>query len=121
MKQLVIAGAALLLVSTSVQAADTLNAEAVKRLIAGNTAHGLTPSGATPKIYFAADGKLVRQDGSTVREGTWHVKDDGTQCVEGTPGGCAMIVRNDDGTHDRVNADGKKLLRWTSVTPGKGF
>lgn len=61
MKQTVIAVAAYLLVSTSVQAAETLNADAVKKLISGNTAHGLAPNGATPKIYFSADGKLVYQ------------------------------------------------------------
>lgn len=121
MKQALIAVAGFLLVSASVQAAETLNADAVKKLISGNTAHGLAPNGKTPKIYFSTDGKLYRQDGDTVREGTWHVKDDGMQCVEGTPGGCARIVRNDDGSHDRVNADGKTLLKWTSVTPGKGF
>jgi len=121
MKKFLLATAGVMMLSSTAYAGEPLDANAVKKLISGNTAHGLAPNGMTPKIYFAADGKLIRQDGNKTREGTWQVKDDGMQCVEGTPGGCARIVRNDDGTYARVNADGKKLLTWTKIVNGKDF
>lgn len=116
---LVLAGAAFF--SASVHAAETLNAEGVKQLLTGNTVHGLAPNGNTQKNYFAPDGKTLRQVGGKILEGTWSVNDDGTQCVEGMPGGCAKIVRNDDGTYDRVTSDGGVRLKWTSVVNGKDF
>lgn len=121
MKVTVLALAGLMLFSATVQAAETLNAEAVKKLITGNTVHGQNASGGVQKNYFAPDGKTYRQTGGKILEGTWRVNDDGTQCVDGMPGGCANIVRNDDGTYDRVNAGGTVLLKWTSVVNGKDF
>lgn len=88
--------AGFVLFSASVQAAETLDAEGVKKLITGNTVHGLAPNGNTQKNYFSPDGKTYRQVGGKILEGTWRVNDDGTQCVEVMPGGCAKIVRNDD-------------------------
>jgi len=113
--------AGLVIVSASVQATETLNAEAVKKLITGNTVHGLAPNGNTQKNYFAPDGKTYRQVGGKILEGTWQVNDDGTQCVDGMPGGCAKIVRNDDGTYDRVTTKGGVRLKWTTVVNGKDF
>ena len=51
------------------------------------------------------------------------MNDDGTQCVEGLPIPvvCAKIVRNDDGTYDRVAADGSIPLKWTAIVKGKDF
>jgi hypothetical protein len=107
MKKTLFAMTCLFLFSAWAHAAETLDADAVRKLISGNTVHGLTADGRTPKIHFAADGTAIRkeEDGDT-REGKWQVKDDGTQCVIGLPGGCAKVVRNDDGTHSRVLPDG---------------
>lgn len=121
MKTIALAFAALAIFSTSVQAAETLDAEGVKKLLTGNTVHGLAPNGKTQKNYFAPDGKTARQVGGKILEGTWHVNDDGTQCVEGMPGGCAKIIRNDDGTYDRVSSEGGVRLKWTAVVNGKDF
>ena len=121
MKTTTLVFVALVIFSTSVQAAETLDAEGVKKLITGNTVHGLAPNGNTQKNYFAPDGKTHRQVGGKILEGTWRVNDDGTQCIEGMPGGCAKIVRNDDGTYDRVTTDGGVRLKWTAVVNGKDF
>ncbi len=102
-------------------AAETLDAAAVRKLITGNTANGVAPNGATMKNYFSSDGKLYRYMNGDIFEGTWSVKDDGSQCVEGLPGGCATIVKNDDGSYDRVLPDGKARLKWTSFANGKDF
>lgn len=121
MKTTTLALAGFVFFSASAHAAETLDAEAVKKLITGNTAHGLTPNGGTPKNYFSPDGKLYRHASGKISEGTWRVNDDGTQCVEGLPGGCTKIARNDDGTYDRVAADGSVLLKWTTIVKGKDF
>lgn len=121
MKLLAIACAFFLLASTVAHAEKTLNADEIKKLITGNTVLGMAPNGMTQKNYFSPDGKTIRQVGDKLIEGTWSVKDDGSQCVTGMPGGCAQIVSNEDGTYDRVGADGGIRLKWTSVTPGKGF
>jgi len=121
MKKVAFAVASVVLLSSWVHAAATLDADAVRKLITGNTAHGLKNDGSTVKNYFSPDGKLVRQDGGTILEGSWSVKDNGTQCVEGLPGGCATIVHNDDGSYDRVLPNGKVPLKWTTFTNGKDF
>ena len=113
--------AGLMLSAASVYAAETLDAEGVKKLITGNTVHGLAPNGNKQKSYFSPDGKTYRQVGGQILEGTWSVNADGTQCVDGMPGGCATIVRNDDGTYDRVTASGGIRLKWTSIVNGKDF
>ncbi|MBT9613212.1 MAG: hypothetical protein IV108_08100 [Burkholderiales bacterium] len=121
MKTITFAFAGLVLFSTWAHAGETLDAEAVKKLITGNTVDGLAPNGNTQKNYFSPDGKTIRQVGDKLIEGTWSIKEDGTQCVTGMPGGCAKIVSNGDGTYDRIAAEGKVLLRWVAVTKGKGF
>jgi len=121
MKAIVLAVAGLTLVASTVQAAETLDAATVKQLITGKTAHGLIPSGGKPKNYFSPDGKLYRFIGGKVLEGTWRVHDDGTQCVDGLSGGCARIVRNDDGTYSRVLANGKVSLKWLKFVDGRDF
>jgi hypothetical protein len=122
MKKVILTLTGFMLLSTWAHAAETLDADAVRKLISGNTVHGLTADGRTPKIHFAADGTAIRkeEDGDT-REGKWQVKDDGTQCVIGLPGGCAKVVRNDDGTHSRVLPDGNVPLKWTMIVNGKDF
>ena len=121
MKKIAFAFAGLVLLSTWAHAAVTLDAAAVRKLVTGNTANGVAPNGATMKNYFAPDGKLVRQMGDKITEGSWTVNDDGSQCVAGVPGGCATIVKNDDGSYDRVLPDGKVPLKWTSFANGKDF
>lgn len=121
MKNITFAFAGLMLFSSWAYAGETLDADAVKKLITGNTVHGLGPTGGIQKNYFAPDGKTIRQIGEKIIEGTWSVKDDGTQCVNGMPGGCAKIVRNDDGTHDRVVEGGGVRLKWRAVVNGKDF
>jgi len=121
MKKIAFAFVSCVLFSTWVHAVETLDASAVRKLITGNTANGMTPNGATMKNYFSPDGSLVRQMGDKIMQGTWSVNDDGTQCVTGVPGGCAKIVRNDDGTYDRVTDGAGIRLRWTSIVNGKDF
>ena len=117
MKSMIWAVAAVLF-STSVYAAETLDAEAVKKLITGNT---VVAKGGAQKNYFAPDGKTYRQVGGKIVEGTWRVEADGSQCVEGMPGGCAKIARNDDGTYSRLTPEGEVILKWTAVVDGKDF
>lgn len=121
MKKIAFAFAGVVLFSTWAHAAETLDAGAVRKLITGNTALGMAPNGSTMKNYFSPDGNLIRQLGDKTVEGTWKVNDDGSQCVEGVPGGCATIVRNDDGTYDRVQPNGTSRLKWTSFVNGKDF
>ena len=121
MKKIVFIFAGWALLSTGVYGAETLDMDAVKKLLTGNTVHGVAPNGNTQKNYFAPDGKTYRQVGGKILEGTWHVNDDGTQCVENMSGGCAKIVRNDDGSYDRVGAEGGTRLKWTAVVNGKDF
>lgn len=121
MKKIACACAGIVLFAPWAYAADTLDADAVRKLISGNTANGMRNDGSTMKNYFSPDGKLVRQDGDKILEGTWSVRDDGSQCVDGVPGGCAKIVRNDDGTYGRVLPNGKVPLKWTSFVNGKDF
>jgi hypothetical protein len=110
----------LCMISIGAHAVETLDADAVRKLISGNTAHSVSPAGAF-KNYFSPDGKAVRHTGSAVAEGSWTVSDDGTHCLEGLPGGCAKIVRNDDGTYDRLAGGGKVLVKWTAVVKGRDF
>jgi len=121
MKTSTLAVAGFVFFCASAQAAETLDAEGVTKLITGNTVHGLAPNGNTQKNYFSPDGKTYRQVGGKILEGTWRVNDDGAQCVDGMPGGCAKIVRNGDGTYDRVTADGSVRLKWTAVVDGRDF
>lgn len=119
--QKITAVAGLLMMSAFAQAGETLDADAVRKLITGNTVHGLSPTGVTQKNYFGPDGKTIRQTGDKIVEGSWSVNDDGTQCVKGMPGGCAKIVDNGNGTYDRVTDTDGIRLRWTSVVKGKDF
>lgn len=123
MKKTVLALAGLMLVSASSQAAETLDAGAVRALLTDKTVAGVRVSdGATLKNYFSPDGKVYRFENGQVAEGTWKVNDDGTQCVDGIAGGCARIVSNGDGTYDRNHASsGKTLLKWNSFVNGKDF
>lgn len=121
MKRIAYVCAGVVLVSSWAHAAETLDADAVRTLIAGNTAHAMRNDGSLLKNYFSPDGKLVRQEGDQISEGTWSVKDDGMHCVDGLPGGCARIVRNDDGTHDRVRPNGKVGVKWTAFVKGRDF
>lgn len=120
MKSITIAITGLILASATAYAGETLNAAAVKNLVSGNTAVGETDTGTKMMNYFSPDGTLHRKMGKKMMEGTWEVKDDGTQCIEGVPGGCATIVKNDDGTYDRMQ-DGVSRLKWTEFKSGKAF
>lgn len=123
MKTTVLALAGLILVSASSQAAETLDAGAVRSLITDKTVTGVRVSdGVTLKNYFSPDGKVYRLENGQVAEGTWKVEDDGRQCVDGIAGGCARIVSNGDGTYDRNHAiSGKTLLKWNGFANGKDF
>jgi len=122
MKITAFAFASLFLVSTWAHAGETLSADAVKKLLTGKTAHALgAVSGATPKNYFAPDGKLYRSMNNKLLEGTWYVEADGTHCVKGMPGGCAKVVNNGDGTYDRVTENGEVYARYLTIVDGKDF
>lgn len=120
-KFVMLAIAGLALCSASAYAADTLSAEEVRKLLAGHTAYALSATGNSPQNYFAPDGKLYRKMGDKLSEGGWEVKDDGTHCILGLPGGCAKVVRNADGTHDRVLENGEIYARWEKIVKGKDF
>lgn len=123
MKKTLFLFSALMLSSSLVQAGETLDAAAVKALITDKTVTGTrTKDGATLKNYFAPDGKVYRFENGEVAEGSWQVKDNGLQCVEGIPGGCANIVNNGDGTYNRNHGrSGQTLLIWTSFANGRDF
>lgn len=121
MKTVTLVFASLMLFSAWAHAEDALDADAVKKLITGNTVDGLATNGNTQQNYFAPDGTTIRKVGDKLIEGTWSVKNDGMQCVTGMPGGCAKIINNGDGTYDRIAPNGQVLLRWVAVTKGKGF
>lgn len=112
--------ACLVLSSGAALAGETLDAAAVKKLITGNTVLAQRGNGSTVKNYFSPDGKLIRLENGATSEGTWQVKDDGTHCVEGMPGGCARIVNNNDGTYDRVQQWGPPVT-FKSIVSGKDF
>lgn len=120
MKARTLVFASLGMVCSGAQAAETLDADAVRKLISGNTVHSVSPAGAF-KNYFAPDGKAVRHTGSAVAEGTWTVSDDGTHCLDGLPGGCAKIVRKDDGSYERIAGGGRVLVAWKAIVKGKDF
>lgn len=111
---------ALIICCGSALAGETLDAAAVKKLLTGNTAHVQRGDGTTLKNYFSPDGKLIRYENGATSEGTWQVKDDGTHCVDGLPGGCGRIVKNSDGSYDRVQAWGRPVT-FSAVVNGKDF
>lgn len=114
--------ASLILISAGAHAAETLSADAVKKLLTGKTADALgAVSGGTPKTYFAPDGKLYRAINNKRLEGTWYVEADGTHCIQGMPGGCAKIVRNEDGTYDRIKENGEIYSKYLEIVDGKDF
>jgi len=109
-----------LVASSHTMAAGTLSGEEVKKLIVGNTAHGVAPSGKPMKNYFDPSGTLVRSVGGKVIEGSYSISDDGTQCIKvGKADTCAKIANNGDGTYHRVDGEGKVLLKWEKIVPGK--
>ena len=110
MKKITLAMAAIVGFSTWAQAAEPLDADAVKKLITDKTVHNQTPRGFVA-TYFAADGKAYRSG----EEGTWLVKDDGTHCIEGMRGGCFKVVPNGNGTYTRGQGE------WTSIVDGKAL
>jgi len=115
--------ALLMLASTMAHAAETLNAEAVKKLLTGKTALTLSVGySAELKNYFSPDGKLYRNLDGKITVGTWSVEEDGAHCVQNIPGGCGKIVSNGDGTYDRVdNKTGAVKARWFALVDGKDF
>lgn len=121
MKTITFAFAGLVLFSTWAHAGETLDAAAVKKLLSGKTAHSLSATGNTSKNHFAPDGKLYRLYENKLYEGTWYVEADGTHCVKGMPGGCAKVIRNEDGTYDRVKENGETYARWLAIVDGKDF
>jgi hypothetical protein len=121
MKTISFACAGVVLFTSWAHAGQALDAEAVKTLTVGNTAHGMEAHFGNPqRIYFASDGWAFIEGGGAVVKSEWLIKDSGTQCIS-SMGACYNIVRNDDGTYDRVLPDGKVVQKWTSVTEGKDF
>ena len=121
MKQGILALTALIVCCGSALAGEMLDAAAVVKLISGNTVHVLRSDGTVLKNHFAPDGKVIRYENGQTSEGTWLVKDDGTHCVEGIAGGCARIMKNSDGSYDRVQPWSKTAITWTAVVNGKDF
>lgn len=120
MKNIILFSAGLFFFHAYALAGETLDAAAVKKLITGNTALVQRGDGTTLKTYFSPDGKVIRYENGNTSEGTWQVKDDGTHCVEGIAGGCARIVKNGDGSHDRVLLWGPPAT-FKSIVNGKDF
>jgi len=108
------------LISSTVVAGGTLSGDEVKKLIIGNTAVGVAPNGKTMKNYFDPSGALIRSVGRKIIEGTYTISGDGTQCIKiGNSDNCGRIASNGDGTYNRVNADGKVMLKWEKFENGK--
>lgn len=109
-----------LLAAPALLAAGSLNGDELKKLIVGNTAHGTAPNGTAMKNYFDPNGTLVRSVGGKVTEGSYMIAGDGTQCIKtGGTDNCGKIAANGDGTYHRINAEGKILLKWDKIVPGK--
>ena len=121
MKTIMVTFAGLVMASLA-YAGEELSGDAVKQLISGNTAHTYL-NGIEFKNHFAADGKLYRQMDGAITEGTWEVKNNGLHCVGGgVQNSCAKIVKNDDGTYDRLNPrTGQAGARWLKIVEGKDF
>lgn len=60
MKTIALAFSGFILFSTGVFAAEIMDADAVRKLLTGNTVHGLRGNGETLKNYFSPDGKIYR-------------------------------------------------------------
>ena len=118
MKHALSIAAAFLVLPLTAAAGERLDGAAVRALLTGNTAQITSRDGVALQNYFAPDGTLVRLANGKVLQGRWSVKDDGTQCVDGLPGGCATVEREADGTLYRV-VDGLRL-KWVFVN-GKSF
>ncbi len=114
--------AVLLVTSFSANAADALSADAIKKIIVGNTVNGEHAiKGFKFTAYFKADGTATRNWKGDVQEGTYFFKDN-LHCVNfGNGDRCAAMVSNGDGTYKRLKGgiDGKHVINWLSISTGK--
>lgn len=89
----------LLLIGTSIAAADDLDGEAVRQLVSGKTVEAVhVPRGYPITTYYLPDGTF-KQDRDGGREsGTWHVDGQGKLCTmrTGWGGECRIITREGD-------------------------
>ena len=109
--------------NTAAEEMQKVGAAELKQLISGCTVHNMCKvTGDISKTYFDPSGKLIRESQGNTIEGTYYIKDDGTQCnVLNGKHLCADIMKVDDGTHYRMAKNGKRLGIWTKITPGKDF
>lgn len=108
---------ALLLASQafSVQAADTLSAEAVKALLTDKTVVARHEKGRYNFTnYFAADGSAKQlTDTGERKSGTWRVESDGTLCVTWVGDAdsvCGPLVASSGGKYKRMRVNPRNLM-----------
>ncbi|HDH08724.1 MAG TPA: hypothetical protein ENG96_04515 [Gammaproteobacteria bacterium] len=107
--------------STQVFAGEELNAEKVKQLVVGHTMSAVHLNKDFEfKVYFDVDGKTAYrdQDGDTTK--TTYKFEGNKHCIYWRGDDrCANIIKNDDGTYDRVNEDGDHVVQWSKIVKGK--
>jgi len=112
-----------LLAGGSAVAGDKMSAEAVTKLISGNTVHVVrNKDGVEFKMYFSAEGVAQRLIQGKVKYGSWEVKPNGKHCINmGGKDKCAAVQDNGDGTYSRLNKRGKATVTWKKFENGKAF
>lgn len=109
------------LASQAVLADDFLNGDQIKELVTGNTVQAEhLRKGFDFAVYFDADGQTAvrKQDGEET-ETSYRIDGD-KHCIHWKgKDRCAEIRDNGDGSYDRINANGKAVVRWSSFTAGR--
>lgn len=107
--------------SMQVFAGEKLSAEKVRSLVIGNTISAVhLYKDFEFKVYFDADGKTAyrEQDGDTTK--TTYKFEGSKHCIYWRGDDrCANIIMNDDGSYDRVNGSGDRVVKWKKVVRGK--
>jgi hypothetical protein len=106
----------------AVSAETMLGADEVKQLISGKTVSAESLSqGSTFQVYFAPDGKAVRNHNGRLEQASWRVNGAAEHCLALKSGEyCAAIRNNGDGTYTRM-VDGVAKIVWTRFVDGKTF
>ncbi len=112
-----------LMASTGFAADTMMNADQIKKLVAGKTItakHNL--KGFKFTVYFDKDNKtaLRKQKGNTIKT-SYSVKGNMHCLLWKGQDRCANIRDNKDGTYSRVNPKGKAIITWSKVTDGKNL
>lgn len=104
-------------VSGALRAEDFMSADAIRRLLTGNTMHCTNFIRDESFInYFRADGTVTKlASGGGKSRGTWHVTEDGMHCLDwGEHERCNPIADLGDGTYQKIE-DGHPRSEFTVI------